>query len=132
MTGMGAGEFVIHMEHGLRLRGWLLMVKPTKTLLHWKACQFLLSKQLPDGGWGESYHSSSNKVKSHGNYVEKLSKREGKKKKMKSLFLNNLLHLFFIILLSIIFNCLLCPSMSSGTFGTFRILLLNITNVVEN
>lgn len=27
-----------------------------------KACQFLLSKQLPDGGWGESYLSSSNKV----------------------------------------------------------------------
>ncbi|KAL3533202.1 hypothetical protein ACH5RR_006723 [Cinchona calisaya] len=27
-----------------------------------KACQFLLSKQLPDGGWGESYLSSSNKA----------------------------------------------------------------------
>ncbi|GAB4854058.1 hypothetical protein Ancab_022639 [Ancistrocladus abbreviatus] len=27
-----------------------------------KACQFLLSKQLPDGGWGESYLSSPNKV----------------------------------------------------------------------
>ncbi|KAK6941196.1 Squalene cyclase, C-terminal [Dillenia turbinata] len=27
-----------------------------------KACQFLLSKQLPSGGWGESYLSSSNKV----------------------------------------------------------------------
>ncbi|KAI5659148.1 hypothetical protein M9H77_27941 [Catharanthus roseus] len=27
-----------------------------------KACQFLLSKQLPDGGWGESYHSSSKKI----------------------------------------------------------------------
>uniref|UniRef100_A0A5B7BE97 Terpene cyclase/mutase family member n=1 Tax=Davidia involucrata TaxID=16924 RepID=A0A5B7BE97_DAVIN len=27
-----------------------------------KACQFLLSKQLPDGGWGESHLSSSNKV----------------------------------------------------------------------
>ncbi|XAR63784.1 Lupeol synthase [Bertholletia excelsa] len=27
-----------------------------------KACEFLLSKQLPDGGWGESYLSSSNKV----------------------------------------------------------------------
>ncbi|KAK6944645.1 Squalene cyclase, N-terminal [Dillenia turbinata] len=27
-----------------------------------KACQFLLSKQLPGGGWGESYLSSSNKV----------------------------------------------------------------------
>ncbi|XP_059636758.1 lupeol synthase-like isoform X2 [Cornus florida] len=27
-----------------------------------KTCQFLLSKQLPDGGWGESYLSSSNKV----------------------------------------------------------------------
>ncbi|KAK4493064.1 hypothetical protein RD792_018106 [Penstemon davidsonii] len=27
-----------------------------------KACKFLLSKQLPDGGWGESYLSSSNKV----------------------------------------------------------------------
>ncbi|KAG8376325.1 hypothetical protein BUALT_Bualt09G0051500 [Buddleja alternifolia] len=27
-----------------------------------KACDFLLSKQLPDGGWGESYLSSSNKV----------------------------------------------------------------------
>ncbi|GMH10723.1 hypothetical protein Nepgr_012564 [Nepenthes gracilis] len=26
------------------------------------ACQFLLSKQLPDGGWGESYLSSYNKV----------------------------------------------------------------------
>ncbi|KAJ9548501.1 LOW QUALITY PROTEIN: hypothetical protein OSB04_021044, partial [Centaurea solstitialis] len=26
-----------------------------------KACEFLLSKQLPDGGWGESYLSSSNK-----------------------------------------------------------------------
>ncbi|GAB2276211.1 Lupeol synthase [Dionaea muscipula] len=27
-----------------------------------KACQFLVSKQLPDGGWGESYLSSQNKV----------------------------------------------------------------------
>nr|XP_025887793.1 lupeol synthase isoform X2 [Solanum lycopersicum] len=27
-----------------------------------KACQFLLSKQLLDGGWGESYLSNSNKV----------------------------------------------------------------------
>ncbi|OIW14403.1 hypothetical protein TanjilG_15757 [Lupinus angustifolius] len=27
-----------------------------------KACQFLLSKQLPNGGWGESYLSSKNKV----------------------------------------------------------------------
>ncbi|VFQ62931.1 unnamed protein product [Cuscuta campestris] len=27
-----------------------------------KACQFLLTKQLPDGGWGESYLSSSKKV----------------------------------------------------------------------
>ncbi|KAB1212043.1 Lupeol synthase [Morella rubra] len=27
-----------------------------------KACEFLLSKQLPDGGWGESYLSSQNKV----------------------------------------------------------------------
>lgn len=27
-----------------------------------KACEFLLSKQLPDGGWGESYLSSANKV----------------------------------------------------------------------
>ncbi|XP_074285418.1 lupeol synthase-like [Silene latifolia] len=27
-----------------------------------KACDFLLSKQLPDGGWGESYLSCSNKV----------------------------------------------------------------------
>ncbi|PRQ35861.1 putative lupeol synthase [Rosa chinensis] len=27
-----------------------------------KACAFLLSKQLPDGGWGESYLSSQNKV----------------------------------------------------------------------
>ncbi|XP_052198230.1 lupeol synthase-like [Diospyros lotus] len=27
-----------------------------------KACDFLLSKQLPDGGWGESFLSSSNKV----------------------------------------------------------------------
>ncbi|XP_057980689.1 lupeol synthase-like [Malania oleifera] len=27
-----------------------------------KACNFLLSKQLPDGGWGESYLSSANKV----------------------------------------------------------------------
>ncbi|XP_027176693.1 lupeol synthase-like [Coffea eugenioides] len=27
-----------------------------------KACQFLLSKQLPDGGWGESYLSCSDKV----------------------------------------------------------------------
>lgn len=27
-----------------------------------KACEFLLSKQLPDGGWGESYLSNSNKV----------------------------------------------------------------------
>ncbi|XP_047249582.1 lupeol synthase isoform X3 [Capsicum annuum] len=27
-----------------------------------KACQFLLSKQLPDGGWGESYLSNSSKV----------------------------------------------------------------------
>ncbi|XP_051150453.1 lupeol synthase-like [Andrographis paniculata] len=27
-----------------------------------KACEFLLSKQLPDGGWGESYLSSSNKI----------------------------------------------------------------------
>ncbi|XP_028785794.1 lupeol synthase [Neltuma alba] len=27
-----------------------------------KACRFLLSKQLPNGGWGESYLSSQNKV----------------------------------------------------------------------
>ncbi|KAL9263607.1 Lupeol synthase-like protein, partial [Drosera capensis] len=27
-----------------------------------KACEFLVSKQLPDGGWGESYLSSPNKV----------------------------------------------------------------------
>ncbi|CDP10848.1 unnamed protein product [Coffea canephora] len=27
-----------------------------------KACKFLLSKQLPDGGWGESYLSCSNEV----------------------------------------------------------------------
>ncbi|KAB1220443.1 Lupeol synthase [Morella rubra] len=27
-----------------------------------KACEFLLSKQLPNGGWGESYLSSHNKV----------------------------------------------------------------------
>ncbi|KAJ8448506.1 hypothetical protein Cgig2_012150 [Carnegiea gigantea] len=27
-----------------------------------KACEFLLSKQLPDGGWGESYLSSTNKA----------------------------------------------------------------------
>lgn len=27
-----------------------------------KACEFLLSKQLPDGGWGESYLSSTDKV----------------------------------------------------------------------
>lgn len=27
-----------------------------------KACKFLLSKQLPDGGWGESYLSGQNKV----------------------------------------------------------------------
>lgn len=27
-----------------------------------KACNFLISKQLPDGGWGESYLSSSHKV----------------------------------------------------------------------
>ncbi|KAH6818430.1 cycloartenol synthase 1 [Perilla frutescens var. frutescens] len=27
-----------------------------------KACQFLLSKQLPDGGWGETHLSSSNKA----------------------------------------------------------------------
>ncbi|KAJ8445201.1 hypothetical protein Cgig2_024407 [Carnegiea gigantea] len=27
-----------------------------------KACEFLLSKQLPDGGWGESYLSSANKI----------------------------------------------------------------------
>nr|GEV62458.1 lupeol synthase [Tanacetum cinerariifolium] len=27
-----------------------------------KYCEFLLSKQLPDGGWGESYLSSANKT----------------------------------------------------------------------
>ena len=27
-----------------------------------RACQFLLSKQLPSGGWGESYLSCQNKV----------------------------------------------------------------------
>jgi len=27
-----------------------------------KACQFLLCKQLPSGGWGESYLSSQNQV----------------------------------------------------------------------
>lgn len=27
-----------------------------------KACKFLLSKQLPDGGWGESYLSCRNEV----------------------------------------------------------------------
>ncbi|KAI4351132.1 hypothetical protein L6164_005515 [Bauhinia variegata] len=30
-----------------------------------KACEFLLSKQLPSGGWGESYLSSQNKVYSN-------------------------------------------------------------------
>lgn len=29
-----------------------------------KACEFLLSKQLPCGGWGESYLSSQNEVTS--------------------------------------------------------------------
>ena len=29
-----------------------------------KACDFLLSKQLASGGWGESYLSCQNKVKS--------------------------------------------------------------------
>jgi len=28
-----------------------------------KACDFLLSKQLPSGGWGENYLSCQNKVK---------------------------------------------------------------------
>lgn len=28
-----------------------------------KACEFLLSKQLPAGGWGESYLSSQDKVR---------------------------------------------------------------------
>ncbi|PNX57092.1 cycloartenol synthase-like protein, partial [Trifolium pratense] len=28
-----------------------------------KACEFLLSKQLPSGGWGESYLSCQNKVR---------------------------------------------------------------------
>lgn len=27
-----------------------------------KACEFLLSKELPSGGWGESYLSCQNKV----------------------------------------------------------------------
>ncbi|MED6224428.1 Lupeol synthase [Stylosanthes scabra] len=31
-----------------------------------KACQFLLSKQLPNGGWGESYLSSQNKIVAKG------------------------------------------------------------------
>lgn len=30
-----------------------------------KACEFLISKQLPCGGWGESYLSLSNKVHMH-------------------------------------------------------------------
>lgn len=30
-----------------------------------KACQFLLSKQLPNGGWGESYLSSRNNNYTH-------------------------------------------------------------------
>ncbi|KAI3443471.1 hypothetical protein Pfo_000136 [Paulownia fortunei] len=36
-----------------------------------KACEFLISKQLPDGGWGESYQSCSNKV--YTNFEDKRS-----------------------------------------------------------
>lgn len=39
-----------------------------------KACDFLLSKQLPDGGWGESYLSSQNKVKKNFTLVTDNSK----------------------------------------------------------
>ncbi len=41
-----------------------------------KACQFLLSKQLPDGGWGESYLSSQNKVKSLNLVINNLKKKK--------------------------------------------------------
>ncbi len=30
-----------------------------------RACEFLLSKQCSDGGWGESYLSCQDKVQSH-------------------------------------------------------------------
>lgn len=30
-----------------------------------RACEFLLSKQCPDGGWGESYLSCQDKARSH-------------------------------------------------------------------
>lgn len=43
---------------GLVACGMKIQNSPTLS----KACKFLLSKQLPDGGWGESYISSSNKV----------------------------------------------------------------------
>ncbi|KAK4755823.1 hypothetical protein SAY87_009580 [Trapa incisa] len=43
---------------GLSACGKTLKNSPTLR----KACEFLLSKQLPNGGWGESYLSSQNKV----------------------------------------------------------------------
>lgn len=43
---------------GLTAAGWTFRNSPAIR----KACEFLLSKQLPCGGWGESYLSSQNQV----------------------------------------------------------------------
>jgi cycloartenol synthase len=39
-----------------------------------KACEFLLSKELPSGGWGESYLSCQDKVTSIDLFVHFLKK----------------------------------------------------------
>lgn len=46
---------------GLEAAGKTLKNSPTVA----KACEFLLSKQLPSGGWGESYLSCQDKVSTH-------------------------------------------------------------------
>lgn len=47
-----------------------------------KACEFLLSKQLPNGGWGESYLSSQNKVYTYEEINFAALPKEQKKKKL--------------------------------------------------
>ncbi|KAK6941195.1 LOW QUALITY PROTEIN: Squalene cyclase, C-terminal [Dillenia turbinata] len=58
--GLAVGEFASIMEH---VEGLVACGKTYQNCAALrKACQFLLSKQLPGGGWGESYLSSSNKA----------------------------------------------------------------------
>ncbi|KAK6152116.1 hypothetical protein DH2020_014751 [Rehmannia glutinosa] len=57
------GSCLLHLWDMVRITG---LIKGGKTyensLSVRKACEFLLSKQLPSGGWGESYLSSQNKA----------------------------------------------------------------------